>query len=86
MSTISQAPSAKPCWVQKNQENPRVRKILVRLSAENFHVHRIPRFSLLLGGGVFWVGGGGSADFIFMGAGIFLKKKPLRVAAIHVAT
>ena len=30
-----------------------------------------PRFR---GGGVFWVwGGGGSADFIFMGAGIFLK-------------
>ena len=28
---------------------------------------------LLLGGGVFWVlGGGGSADFIFMGARIFL--------------
>ena len=35
---------------------------------ENLHVHNIPRF---------WVGGysglgGGSADFIFMGAGIFL--------------
>ena len=29
---------------------------------------------LLLGGGVFWIlGGGGSADFIFMGAGIFLS-------------
>ena len=28
---------------------------------------------LVLGGGVFWVGGGGSADFIFMGAGIFLN-------------
>ena len=28
---------------------------------------------LVLGGGVFWVwGGGGSADFIFMGAGISL--------------
>ena len=29
---------------------------------------------LVLGGGVFWVlgGGGGSADFIFMGARIFL--------------
>ena len=25
------------------------------------------------GGGVFWLGGGGSADFIFMGAGIFLN-------------
>ena len=31
---------------------------------------------LVLGGGVFWVwGGGGSADFIFMGAGIFLTLK-----------
>ena len=31
---------------------------------------------LVLGGGgiwVFWGGGGGSADFIFMGARIFLK-------------
>ena len=33
------------------------------------HVHKIPRFR----GGVFWVLGGGSADFIFMGARIFLK-------------
>ena len=37
------------------------------------HVHKIPRFR---GGGVFWVfgggGGGESADFIFMGARIFL--------------
>ena len=33
------------------------------------YVHKISRFR---GGGVFWVGGGGSADFIFMGAGIFL--------------
>ena len=34
-------------------------------------VHKIPRFG---GGGVFWVwGGGGSADFIFMGARIFLN-------------
>ena len=35
-------------------------------------VHKILRFR----GGVFWVfggGGGGSADFIFMGAGIFLN-------------
>ena len=32
-----------------------------------------------MGGGVFWVWvwGGGSADFIFMGAGIFLKKIPV---------
>ena len=35
------------------------------------HVHKIPRF---LGGGLFWVlGGGGNADFIFMGARIFLS-------------
>ena len=37
------------------------------------HVHKIPRFR---GGGYFgfWGGGGvGSADFIFMGAKIFLK-------------
>ena len=34
------------------------------------HVHRIPRFR----GGVFWVWGGGSADFIFMGARIFLTE------------
>ena len=38
------------------------------------YVHKIPRFG---GGGVlgflgFFGGGGGSADFIFMGAGIFL--------------
>ena len=33
------------------------------------HVHKIPRFR----GGYFGFGGGGeSADFIFMGAGIFL--------------
>ena len=34
------------------------------------HVHKFPRFG---GGGIlgFW-GGGGSADFIFMGARIFL--------------
>ena len=31
------------------------------------------KFLVLRGGGVFWVwGGGGSADFIFMGARIFL--------------
>ena len=33
------------------------------------------KFLLLGGGGVFWVLGGGSADFIFMGAGIFLILK-----------
>ena len=37
------------------------------------HVHKIPRFG---GGGVFWVWGGGSADFIFMGARIFLIQTP----------
>ena len=38
---------------------------------ESLHVHKIPR----LGGGGFWVWGwGGSADFIFMGAGIFLRE------------
>ena len=38
---------------------------------ENLRVHKIPRFS----GGVFWVwGAGGGADFIFMGAGIFLNE------------
>ena len=33
------------------------------------------KFLVLGGGGVFWVflGGGGSADFIFMGARIFLN-------------
>ena len=40
---------------------------------ENLHVHKILRFR----GGVFWVWGGGSADFIFMGAGIFLRNRPL---------
>ena len=37
---------------------------------ENLHVHKIPRFR---GGGFGVLGGGGSADFIFMGAGIFLN-------------
>ena len=36
---------------------------------ENLHVHKIPRFG---GGNLVLGGGGGSADFIFMGAGIFL--------------
>ena len=37
---------------------------------ENLHVHKIPG---LRGGGILGrFGGGGSADFIFMGAGIFL--------------
>ena len=43
----------------------------MRLFCRKNHVHKIPR----LGGGVFWVlGGGGSADFIFLGARIFLKQ------------
>ena len=36
---------------------------------ENLHVLKIPRFR---GGGILCLGGGGSADLIFMGAGIFL--------------
>ena len=36
---------------------------------ENLHVHEIPRFR----GGELGFFGGGSADFIFMGAGIFLN-------------
>ena len=43
-------------------------RISVFFLQENLHVHKIPRFR----GGVFWVGGG-SADFIFMGAGISLR-------------
>ena len=42
------------------------------LSAGKTHVHKIPRF---FGGGDFgFFGGGGSADFIFMGARIFLRE------------
>ena len=32
------------------------------------------KFLVLGGGGILGLGGGGSADFTFMGAGIFLKK------------
>ena len=39
---------------------------------ENLHVHKFPRFG---GGGLFWVWGGESADFTFVGAGIFLSNK-----------
>ena len=78
---------------EKSQKNPRVRKIFVRnsgvgngcvnfmdarkkcvLSAGKTHVHKIPRFG---GGGYFGFLGGGGADFIFMGARIFLKKDKL---------
>ena len=31
------------------------------------------------GGGIFWFGGGGNADFILMGVRIFLKEKTLRL-------
>ena len=70
------------------QKNPRVHKIFVRNSGagngcanfmgtwKNCGLSAGKPMSikfLVLGGGVFWVlGGGGSADFIFMGAGIFL--------------
>ena len=40
------------------------------LSAGKTHVHKIPPFRG--GGGIWFFWGGGSADFIFMGAGIFL--------------
>ena len=36
---------------------------------ENPHAHKMPRF----GGGIWGFWGGGSADLIFMGAGIFLR-------------
>ena len=50
-----------------------VPRISVFFLQENLHVHKIPCFR----GGVFWVWfGGGSADFIFMGAGIFMTVCP----------
>ena len=50
------------------------------LSAGKTHAHKIPPFW----GGVFWVlgGGGGSADSIFMGAGIFLTHRGLHFLLI----
>ena len=78
-----------PLKLNTIQKHPRVRKIRVRNSGAgngcaNFmdtwkmrsfcrktYVHEIPRFR---GGGILGLGGGGgSADFIFMGAGIFLN-------------
>ena len=41
---------------------------------DNPHAHKIPRFRGSGGVGVFWKGRSGSANFIFMGAGIFLKE------------
>ena len=70
------------------QKNPRVRKIRVHNSgAGNGCANFMDTWRkcvlsagkpmsikfLVLGGGVFWVWGGGSADFIFTGARIFLK-------------
>ena len=49
------------------------RRISAFFLQENLHVHKIPRLG---GGGLLGLGGGGipgSADFIFMGAGIFLR-------------
>ena len=44
-------------------------------------VHKIPRF----GGGYFgFLGGGGSADFIFMGARIFLNSLGQMISHIQV--
>ena len=71
-----------------NQKNPRVRKIFVRNSGAGsgcanfmdawknaFFLQEKPmsiKFLVLGGGGILGFGGGGSADFIFMGARIFL--------------
>ena len=79
----------------ENQKNPfSVRKIFARNSGAGngcanfmdawknaFFLQERPmsiKF-LVLGGGVFWVFGGGSADFIFMGARIFLRKSDQKV-------
>ena len=52
-------------------------RISVFFLQEHLHVHKIPRF---FGGGYFglFLGGGGSADFIFMGAGIFSELNVIR--------
>ena len=79
------------------QKNPRVRKMFVRnsgagngcvnfmdawkksvLSAGRTHfLHKIPRFR----GGDIGLGGGGSADFIFMGARI---KRPIKRSSVFL--
>ena len=41
-------------------------------SAGTTHAHKIPRFRR--GGGILGIGGGGSANFIFMGARVFLTE------------
>ena len=80
---------------QTIQKNPRVRKIFVRNSGagngcanfmgawKNALLPQEKPMSikfLLLGGGDFGFGGGGSADFIFMGARIFLNNTiPLEI-------
>ena len=45
---------------------------------ENLHAHKI----LVFGGYLGFVGGWGSADFMFMGAGIFLKKIRWRLSSL----
>ena len=84
------------------QKNPRVHKIVVRNSGagngcvnfmdawkNKFFLQEKPmsiKF-LVLGGGVSWVlGGGGSADFIFMGARIFLNVMFLRGGVMFLVT
>ena len=47
-------------------------RISVFFLQENLHIHKIPCFR---GGGGVGFGGAGSADFIFMGAGIFLMNE-----------
>ena len=76
-----------PFSPEETQKNPRVRKIFVRNSGAgngcaNFMGtwkkcvrsagKTMSKKFLVLGGGGFWFWGGGSADFIFMGARIFL--------------
>ena len=48
---------------------------------ENLHAHKIPRF--MEGYLVFFGGWGGSADFIIMGAGIFLIVKQLEASCLQ---
>ena len=78
-------------WPDQTQKNPRVRKFVSAILGpemaarilrtpgkmpsfcrKTLHVHKIPRFR---GGGIWFWGGGGSADSIFMGARIFLTNR-----------